>query len=182
MPVATPAAALGAACPDFALPDVFGVVRRRDELCTGKANLVVFFCNHCPYAQAVEDRLIALHRELSPQGLTTTFICANDWTAYPDDAPEMLRARAEAKAYPFASLVDESQAVARAFDAACTPDPYLYDAAGKLVYRGRIDDNWKRPAQVSKHELRDAIVATLAGAPVAALQHPSLGCAIKWRG
>jgi len=181
MPVATPAAALGSTAPSFSLPDVFGVVREQAALMNGKANLVVFFCNHCPYAQAVEDRLIALQHELAAQGLTTTLICANDWADHPEDAPDLLKQRAIEKAYPFPSLIDETQQVARAFDAACTPDPYLFDAAGHLVYRGRIDDNWKRPAQVTRRELRDAVVATLEGTPVAALQHPSLGCAIKWR-
>jgi hypothetical protein len=181
MPVATPAAALGSPCPDFVLPDVFGEVRRRDDVCGGRANLVVFFCNHCPYAQAVEDRLIALQRELGPQGLATTLICANDPADYPDDAPDRLRARAEQKAYPFPSLIDASQDVARAFDAACTPDFFLFDAGRTLVYRGRLDDNWKRPAQVTRRELHDAIVAVLAGRPVEGPQHPSLGCSIKWR-
>lgn len=181
MPVATPAAALGSACPDFALKDVFGVVRRRDEVLDGQASLVVFFCNHCPYAKAVEDRLIALHQELAPQGLRTVLVCANDPADYPDDAPEALRARAEEKRYPFPSLIDETQQVARSFDAACTPDPYLFDAAGHLVYRGRIDDNWKRPAAVTRHELKDAIVAVLEGRPVDGAQHPSLGCSIKWK-
>ena len=181
MPVATPAAALGSIVPSFSLPDVFGVVRKQSALMNGKANLVVFFCNHCPYAQAVEDRLIGLHLELTGQGLTTTLICANDWGDHPEDAPALLKQRAIDKAYPFPSLVDESQQVARALNAACTPDPYLFDAAGRLVYRGRIDDNWKRPAQVTRRELRDAVVATLAGMPAATTQHPSLGCAIKWR-
>jgi hypothetical protein len=157
------------------------VERLREEVLGGKANLVVFFCNHCPYAKAVEDRLIALHRAFSAEGLRTVFICANDAAAYPDDAPAALRARAEDKAYPFPSLIDERQDIAKAFDAACTPDPYLYDANLKLVYRGRIDDNWKRPDAVTKHELRNAIEAVLSGAPVETLQHPSLGCSIKWK-
>ncbi len=182
MPVATPAATLGAPCPPFLLPDVYGAMRARDDVLDGRANLVVFFCNHCPYAKAVEDRLIALQREFGDQGLKTVLICANDAEAYPEDAPEALRARAEHKAYPFPSLIDGPQDVARAFDAACTPDPYLYDASLKLVYRGRIDDNWKRPEAVTKHELRNAIEAVLSGRPVAELQHPSLGCSIKWRG
>ena len=181
MPVATPAAALGSIVPSFSLPDVFGVVHNSGALLSGRANLVVFFCNHCPYAQAVEDRLIALHHELASQGLTTTFICANDPQDYPEDAPAALKARALEKQYPFPSLIDESQHTARAFDAACTPDPYLFDADGRLVYRGRIDDNWKRPAQVTKHELRDAITAVLAGHAPSTTQHPSLGCAIKWK-
>lgn len=181
MPVATPAAALGSPCPDFALPDVFGVVQHRDDVLVGEANLVVFFCNHCPYAMAVEDRLIALHRDLAPRGLKTVLICANDPTEHVEDAPAALKARAIAKAYPFSSLIDESQQVARAFDAACTPDPYLFDKNGRLVYRGRIDDNWKRPAAVTKHELRYAIEAVLEGRPVSSVQHPSLGCSIKWK-
>jgi hypothetical protein len=182
MPVATPAATLGSPCPDFTLPDVFGRLRRRDEVLTGQARLVVFFCNHCPYAKAVEDRLIALQHELGPRGLSTVLICANDPTEYVEDAPEALRARAEEKHYPFPSLVDEDQQVARAFDAACTPDPYLFDGTGRLVYRGRIDDNWKRPAAVTRHELKEAIEAILAGRPVSSTQHPSLGCSIKWKG
>ena len=181
MPVATPAAALGMACPDFALPDVFGRVRRRDEALAGRANLVVFFCNHCPYAKAVEGRLIALHDEHAAAGLRTTLICANDPSHYPDDAPEQLRARAEERRYPFPYLVDESQAVARAFDAACTPDFFLFDADRKLVYRGRLDDNWKRPEHVKRRELHEAIVATLAGRAVEGVQNPSLGCSIKWK-
>lgn len=181
MPVATPASALGSPCPDFSLNDVFGVRKRRDDVVTGAAALVVFFCNHCPYAKAVEDRLIALATTLGPQGLSTTFIAANDWGAYPEDAPDRLRARAVEKAYPFPYLVDETQAVARAFDAACTPDFFLYDGQQKLAYRGRLDDNWKRPEMVKREELREAVVALLAGQPVAAVQHPSIGCSIKWK-
>ncbi|MBM4280974.1 MAG: thioredoxin family protein [Deltaproteobacteria bacterium] len=181
MPVATPAAALGLPCPDFTLPDVFGRRRARDEVLDGRANLVVFFCNHCPYAQAVEERLIALHREHVPAGLRTALVCSNDATHYPDDAPDRLRARAEQRDYPFPYLVDESQGTARAFDAACTPDFFLFDGERRLVYRGRLDDNWKRPDQVKRRELHEAIAAVLAAQPVATAQHPSLGCSIKWR-
>jgi peroxiredoxin len=181
MPVATPAAALGAPCPDFSLPDVLGRVRRRDEVLAGRANLVVFFCNHCPYARAVEARLIALHREHEAAGLRTVLICANDAAQYPDDAVEKLRARAEERAYPFPYLVDASQDVARTFDAACTPDFFLFDGDRRLVYRGRLDDNWKRPEQVQRRELHEAIRAILDSRPIEAVQHPSLGCSIKWR-
>jgi peroxiredoxin len=181
MPVATPAAALGSPCPDFALPDLDGKTHKRDDVVTGPAALVVFFCNHCPYAQAVEGRLIALARELAPRGLTTTLIAANDWQAYPDDAPAKLKERAQQRQYPFAYLVDESQAVARAFDAACTPDFFLFDGGGHLAYRGRLDDNWKRPEQVKQHDLRDAVEAVLRGGAPSPTQHPSLGCSIKWK-
>ena len=181
MPMATPAAALGTPCPTFTLNDVFGVQRRRDDVVVGEASLVIFFCNHCPYAQAVEDRVIALHKELAPRGLSTTLIAANDWQAYPDDAPEKLKERALAKGYPFPYLVDDTQRVARAFDAACTPDFFLFDADKKLVYRGRLDDNWKRPELVKQRELAAAVDAVLSGTPVASVQHPSLGCSIKWK-
>jgi peroxiredoxin len=181
MPVATPSATLGMRCPDFALPDVFGVLRRSSDVFTGRANLVVFFCNHCPYAKAVEDRLIALHQEHAPRGLCTALICSNDSLAYPDDTPAKLRARAEEKHYPFPSLVDETQETARAFDAACTPDFFLFDRDRRLVYRGRLDDNWKRPEQVTRRELSEAVTAVLEGRAVADVQHPSLGCSIKWR-
>ncbi len=181
MPMATPAAAIGTPCPDFTLPDVFGEQRRRDDVVSGPAALVVFFCNHCPYAKAVEDRLIALHLELAPRGLTTTLIASNDWVAYPDDAPEQLRQRAVEKKYPFPYLVDASQRVARAFDAACTPDFFLFDRGKQLVYRGRLDDNWKQPELVKRRELAAAVDALITGKPISAAQHPSLGCSIKWK-
>ncbi len=181
MPIATPASVLGSACPDFGLVDVFGAAKRRDDVVTGAAALVVFFCNHCPYAKAVEDRLIALARDVGPRGVSTTFIASNDWDAYPDDAPARLKARAVEKAYPFPYLVDVDQSVARAFDAACTPDFFLYDGDKKLAYRGRLDDNWKRPELVKRRELREAIEALLSGQPVAATQNPSIGCSIKWK-
>ena len=181
MPMATPAAAIGTPCPDFVLVDVFGESTRRDDVVRGAASLVVFFCNHCPYAQAVEDRLIALHLEFAPRGLSTTLIASNDWVAYPDDAPDQLRERAVRKQYPFPYLVDETQRVARSFDAACTPDFFLFDADRRLVYRGRLDDNWKRPELVKRRELAAAVDAVLRGTPVSAAQHPSLGCSIKWK-
>lgn len=181
MPVATPAAALGMPAPAFELPDVFGVRRNRADVLDGAANLVIFFCNHCPYAQAVEGRVLTLIRDLAPTGLKAVLIASNDWEAYPEDAPAALQARAIEQNYPCPYLVDEDQKVARAFDAACTPDCFLFDGEGKLVYRGRIDDNWKRPAQVTRHELREAIEAVIGHQPVDATQHPALGCSIKWR-
>ena len=181
MPIATPAAAFAFPCPDFTLPDVFGVSRRRDDVVGGKAALVVFFCNHCPYARAVEDRLIALHKEMAPFGLTTTLIAANDWLAYPDDSPENLQKRALEKGYPVPYLVDEHQRSARAFGAVCTPDFFLFDARQKLSYRGRIDDNWKHPELVQQRELALAIRALALGEAVPSVQHPALGCSIKWK-
>jgi peroxiredoxin len=180
MPVATPAAHLGLPCPPYELPDVFGGRYGLADDEHAQALLVVFSCAHCPYARAVEDRLIALHREHAPHGLATVVICSNDPTAYAEDAPPMLRQQAEQKGYPFPYLIDSDQAVARAFDAACTPDFFLFDANRRLRYRGRLDDHWKDANKVTKRELSDAISALLHGHTVAAEQFPSLGCSIKW--
>lgn len=181
MPVATPKATLFAPCPDFTLDDVYGKPHRRDDVVTGAASLVVFFCNHCPYAKAVEDRVVALAHELKPRGLSTTFIAANDFDTYKDDAPPKLRERAEQKGYGVPYLVDVTQQVARDFDAACTPDFFVFDRDRVLVYRGRLDDNWKRPEAVKQRELFTAIETVLAGGRPPLPHHPSLGCSIKWR-
>jgi peroxiredoxin len=171
----------GAPCPDFDLPTVDGKRVRRDDLADGKALVVLFLCNHCPYVQAVEDRVIALQREYGPRGVRLVGICSNDPTDYPDDAPQRLRARWEQKEYGFPYLVDATQDTARAFHAVCTPDIYVYDGARRLAYHGRIDDNWKEPAKVTQRDLAAALDAILAGRAPDAEQKPSIGCSIKWR-
>jgi hypothetical protein len=140
----------------------------------------VFFCAHCPYARAVEDRILALHRRYAARGLATVFICSNDAFAYPADAPDKLREQAEQKQYPFPYLIDADQTVARSFDAVCTPDLFLFDRACGLHYRGRLDDNWKDASAVTAQELADALEGCLKGASPPADQRPSLGCGIKW--
>lgn len=174
-------AELGMPAPDFNLPATDGKTYSLDDFANTKGLLVVFTCNHCPYAQAVEDRLIALGKEFMPKGLGMVLICSNDAQTHPDDSFDNMQTRAERKGYPFPYLHDESQEVARAYMAACTPDPFLFDANGKLVYRGRIDDNWENPSQVSRQDLREAVEALLAGRPVDSDQKPSLGCNIKWK-
>ena len=145
------------------------------------ALLVVFTCNHCPYAVAVEDRLIALAREMAPRGVATVAISSNDVATYPADSFENMAARAAEKGYPFPYLYDESQAVAQAYDAACTPDFYLFDRDRRLVYRGRLDDG--RPGhEPTTSDLRDAIEELLSRGAVACEQIPSMGCNIKWKG
>lgn len=172
---------LGTLAPDFMLPATDGKTYRLASFADCPALLVVFSCNHCPYAQAVEDRLIRIGREFIPRGLGMVLINSNDAAEYPDDSFEAMTRRANAKEYPFPYLHDESQEVARAYHAACTPDPFLFDAERRLVYRGRIDDNWKEPDQVTRRDLRDAIEAVLTGRPVPAEQFASLGCNIKWK-
>jgi hypothetical protein len=105
----------------------------------------MFICNHCPYVQAIEDRIIALGREYGPRGVQLVGVCSNDPTDYPDDRPERLLARWREKRYGFPYLIDESQAVARAFNAVCTPDLYVFDGDRTLAYHGRIDDDWQHP-------------------------------------
>ena len=172
---------LGSPAPKFSLPGVDGKTWTLDDLRGGRALLVVFTCNHCPYALAVEERLIAIGRDFKAKGLEVALINSNDAGTHPDDSFEKMCERAQAEGFPFPYLHDESQGVARAYDAACTPDPYLFDGEGLLVYRGRIDDNWKEPEAAARHELREAIEAVLAGCEVDVKQNASLGCNIKWK-
>ena len=171
----------GAACPDFRLPSVDGKVHARDDFRAAPVLVVMFICNHCPYVQAVEDRIVALDREYAPRGVQFVGICANDPTDYPDDRPAELLRRWREKAYGFPYLIDESQDVARAFGAVCTPDIYVFDRERKLAYHGRLDDNWQRPEKVERRELAAALDALLAGRRPAPEQHHAIGCSIKWR-
>ena len=171
---------LGMACPDFTLPGADGQLWSRDDFhCP--ALLVVVMCNHCPYVQAVDDRLNALARDYADR-CAVVAINANDAETYPDDSFKAMRARAKAKGYVFPYLWDEEQTVARALGAVCTPDFFLYDGHRKLVYRGRLDDNWKDAAHVTRQDLKEAIERVLAGEDPPEIQHPSTGCSIKWKG
>lgn len=175
------ASSLGTSCPSFRLPGVDGRSYGLEDFAAAPALLVAFLCNHCPYVQAVEDRVIALHREFGERGLALVGICANDPAAYPDDAPAELARRWREKAYGFPYLVDASQDVARAFGAVCTPEFHLFDRERRLAYQGRLDDSWKEPARVTRRELAAAIEALLRGERPSREQHPSMGCSIKWR-
>src|SRR5262245_41713836 len=172
---------LGTPCPEFRLPRVdggsFGLTDARDA----RVLVVMFICNHCPYVQAIEDRIVALTRAYEGRGVQIVGICSNDPTDYPDDRPERLLARWREKAYGFPYLIDETQDVARAFDAVCTPDIFVYDAARRLAYHGRADAWWKDERAVKRRELAEALDAVLAGRKPAAAQVPSMGCSIKWR-
>jgi AhpC/TSA family len=141
----------------------------------------MFICNHCPYVQAIEDRYVALAREYGPRGVQFVGICSNDPTDYPDDRPERLLQRWREKRYGFPYLVDETQAVARAFGAVCTPDIYVFDRERRLAYHGRLDDDWQHPAKVKRRELAAALDALLTGGAPAREQVHSIGCSIKWK-
>ena len=170
---------LGAPCPRFALPGVDGRTWAREDF-REPALLVVVMCNHCPYVQAVDDRINGLARDYAGR-CGVVAINPNDAVAYPEDGFEAMRERAVRKGYRFPYLWDETQEAARAFGAACTPDYYLFGSDRRLAYRGRLDDNWKDPAAVTRQELRAALDALLEGSPIADPQRPSMGCSIKWK-
>ena len=174
---------LGTAMPGFRLPavnpSVAGAEVGRDDL-DGQPVVVVFTCNHCPYAVHVEPRLIEQARLWQARGVAVVAISSNDVAAYPQDGPEAMAERAERLAYPFPYLYDGTQSVARDFDAACTPDFYLFDAGHRLVYRGRLDDG--RPGTTPRtSDLGDAVGQLLDDGTVTVAQIPSMGCNIKWR-
>ena len=171
---------LGSPAPDFSLPDVHGQIVRRDDA-AGRPMVVAFICNHCPFVIHLRAGLRDFGRDLSPL-LTLVAINSNDPVAHPADAPAAMAIEAAAAGYTFPYLFDASQAVARAYGAACTPDFFLFDASHHLRYRGQFDGS--RPGNavpVTGADLRAACTAVLAGQPVAEPQRPSLGCNIKWR-
>ncbi|ABA89130.1 peroxiredoxin-like family 1 protein [Syntrophotalea carbinolica DSM 2380] len=172
---------IGSAMPAFRLKDPYGHLFGSDELFGRKGLLVVFSCNHCPYANAQWPRLVALAAEFKSRGIACVAINSNIHPDYPEDAPSAMKRKIAALQIDFPYLVDDTQQVARDFAAQCTPDPYLFDAAGFLVYHGRIDDNWKDEGKVTRHNLRDAMEALVHGAPCLEVQSPSMGCSIKWR-
>lgn len=172
---------LGTPLIPFALRDPSGKAYTSNDLIGPKGLLVAFTCNHCPYAIAVWPRLIALSLEAMSWGIHTVGINPNIHPDYPQDAPgEMIKKIAEWK-IPFPYLVDDTQQTAKAYKAQCTPDLYLFDAHQKLFYHGRLDDNWKDESHVRKQDLRDAMRALVSEETPPALQHPSMGCSIKWK-
>jgi peroxiredoxin len=176
--------ALGTIAPDFALTDVVsGKTIRRDDFRGNKALLVMFICAHCPFVKHIEKDLAKLGKEYSGQSLAIVAISSNDVTTHPADSPTSLKLQAETFGFNFPYLYDETQSAAHAYDAACTPDFYLFDAGFSLVYRGQFDSS--RPGNgvpVSGEDLRGAIDTLLAGKLVPADQRPSIGCNIKWKG
>ena len=176
MPLATPA-------PDFVLPDT--VTEQKISLAEvrgDKATLVMFICNHCPYVKHIEAELARLGHDYASRGVGIVAISANDASNYPADAPDKMKATATANGYSFPYLYDESQQVARAYGAECTPDFFVFDQDLRCAYRGQLDD--ARPGNEEPndgHDIRAALDALIAGQPVSADQRPSVGCNIKWK-
>jgi peroxiredoxin len=173
---------LGTKAPDFALPDTTGVVVSRESLEGASGLLVMFLSNHCPYVKHIREELAALGMDYAPRGVAIVGINANDVEKYPDDSPEKMVEEAREAGYGFPYLFDESQEVAKAYKAACTPDFFLFDQNQALVYRGQLDES--RPGSeipVTGEDLRRAIDTLLGEGGLVAEQRPSMGCNIKWK-
>ena len=173
---------LGTEAPGFTLPDVTtGQMFSLHDFAGRRALLVMFICAHCPYVIHVREELARLGADYADSGLGIAAISSNDAVTYPDDSPAGLKKMAAAARFRFPVLYDESQAVARAYDAACTPDFFLFDGARRLVYRGQLDGSRPNRGSADGRDLRAAIQAVLSGQPVTAEQVPSTGCGIKWK-
>jgi peroxiredoxin len=182
MAVSTPVCDFGTPAPDFSLPATDGSIWTLERARGPNGTLVVFMCNHCPYVKAIIDRLIRDARDLEALGVSTVAICSNDPVAYPEDDLDHMRRWAEELRFPFPYLHDETQAVARAYGAVCTPDFFGYDRDLKLQYRGRLDSSGRLPAAPDvRRELFEAMAAVARGEPGPAEQVPSMGCSIKWK-
>ena len=174
--------ALGTKAPDFSLPDTKGKIISLGDLAEAPSLLVVFMCNHCPYVKYILSDLVRLVKEYQTKGVAVVGINSNDFANFPEDSPEMMAKIVKKVGFTFPYLFDETQEVAKAYRAACTPDFFLFDKERKLVYRGQMDDS--RPGNkipVTGLDLIKAMNAVLAGRQVSAEQKPSIGCNIKWK-
>ena len=173
---------LGTKAPEFGLPNTAGNTVSLSNFRDAPAMLVVFMCNHCPYIKHIREALVELVKEYQAKGVAAVGINSNDVETYPDDSPELMAQEVKNFGYTFPYLYDETQEVAKAYRAACTPDFFLFDVQRRLVYRGQMDSS--RPGNdrpLSAEDLRDALDAVLSGSEVASEQKPSMGCNIKWK-
>jgi peroxiredoxin len=172
---------IGDPAPAFSLPGTDGRTYSLVGLADKPVLVVVFSCNHCPYVQAYEDRLIAVQRDYAGRGVQVVAINSNDDANYPEDSFEQMVARAQARGFNFAYLRDASQDVARAYGATHTPQLFVFDRARTLRYTGKIDDNWQSPKSVTRRYLRDTLDALLSDRMPAEAQTHAIGCTIKWK-
>lgn len=173
---------LGTQAPNFSLTNIDGQKVSLSDFKAQKALVVVFMCNHCPYVKHVAAELARVSNEYAPKGVGFVGISSNDIIAHPDDSPEMMKAEAVKQGYQFPYLYDSDQSVAIAYNAACTPDFFVFDGSQRLVYRGQLDDSRpKTNIPLTGKDLRSALDCVLAGQQVAINQRPSIGCNIKWR-
>ena len=171
---------IGDPAPPFSLPSVDGTIHGLEDSAGKAVLIVVFSCNHCPYVQAYEDRMVAIQREYGDRGVQLVAINSNDDTAYPEDSLEQMMARAKAKGFNFPYLRDASQQVAQAYGATHTPQLFVFDRRRRLRYTGKIDDNWQHPQAVTRRYLREALDALLSDQEPKESQTHAIGCTIKW--
>ncbi|ASA95924.1 thioredoxin family protein [Anoxybacillus flavithermus] len=174
---------LGEKAPSFELVNVInGQTVHLEDVKSDIATVIMFICNHCPFVKHVQEELVRLANDYQPKGVSFIAINSNDVEKYPDDSPEKMKEVAEQLGYPFPYLFDETQEVAKAYQAACTPDFYIFNGELQCVYRGQLDDS--RPSNgipVTGSSIRAALNALLSGEPVPKEQKPSIGCSIKWK-
>lgn len=174
---------LGSTAPAFTLPDTVSEKKLSlSGLKSDKATVIMFICNHCPFVKHVNEELVKLAGDYMKKGVAFIAISSNNVETHPEDSPDKMKEAAQQLGYPFPYLYDETQQVAKAYDAACTPDFYIYDGDMKLVYRGQLDDS--RPSNgkpVTGADMRNALDCILSGKPVPADQKVSIGCNIKWK-
>ena len=174
--------ALGTPAPDFRLPATNGKTYALKDVAGAKGTVIVFICNHCPYVKAVVDRLVRDASTLKAEGFGFAAICSNDARSHPEDSFPNMKRFAETHKFPFPYLHDESQAVARAYGAVCTPDFFGFDAEAKFAYRGRLDEGRTSPPPAgARRELVEAMRAIAETGAAPAQQYPSVGCSIKWK-
>jgi peroxiredoxin len=167
--------------PDFSLKGVDGRNYSLKDFSAAKALVVIFSCNHCPYVKAYEDRMVAVQKDYAAKGVRLAVINSNDADNYPEDSFEAMVERSREKGFNFPYLVDGSQAVAKAYGATHTPHLFVFDAARKLAYTGKIDDNWENPGAVKQRHLRDALDDIICGKAPRLAQTHAIGCTIKWK-
>ena len=172
--------AIGDPMPHFSLPATDGLTINSEEI-KDPILCIVFTCNHCPYAQAYEDRLVALAKDFDQEGVQFVLINSNDALNYPEDDFEHMKTKHAEKNYPFPYCYDESQEVAKSYGALCTPHCFVFDQKRNLKYKGRIDDNWEQPEKVTEHNLHDALRALVDGKEPPTHEANAIGCSIKWR-
>jgi peroxiredoxin len=171
---------IGDAALDFELPGVDGKNYNLNSFADAGILVIMFTCNHCPYVQAYEDRLIAIQHDYRERGVRLVAINSNDERGYPEDSFEKMIERARKRGFNFPYLRDREQNAAEVFGAQCTPEIFVFDRERELRYHGRIDDNWKFPQQVKQHDLRKALDALLAGKPIGKPENQAIGCSLKW--
>jgi thiol-disulfide isomerase/thioredoxin len=174
---------LGTIAPDFNLLDV--VTGKRvalNDIKSPKATVIMFICNHCPYVKHIQSQIVQIPKDYQPKGVSFAAICSNDAKNYPEDAPDQMKQLAVNLGYAFPYLYDETQDIARAYHAECTPDFFVFDGGLKCVYRGQMDDSRRgNKHPVNGKDIREALDSILSGKPVSSMQKPSVGCNIKWK-